>query len=310
MPDYEPHITVMDCRTKKAYDEDMAYIERQQYMRDQVFNRMADSLGIKDLWEQKQKNPETLPKDLPETTDAILNAMHNVEHDMQHMDFDTVKECAEHIRWDCPPAQKMAKQLGVLEQWNTLTLPIRDSYFSLQAAHTDENTGKSIPPQLVEKENLNDYGPVEWTTVRTIDITQDQYDKLRAVEDLHSNIRKGLEKPIFDKYTPGSYEFVQNPKGETYVHAKPDFADAPDEIYFKKTYGDHEFSKREITHLLEGDEITIDMRSGEHPVKLREGTIHGHEYFGIQRTDIDKERRLPQTPEDTISQPAQSKEID
>ena len=91
---------------------------------------------------------------------------------------------------------------------------------------------------------------------------------------------------------------VQNKKGETYVQGTTTIEDAPNVVYFKKTYGDHEFNDNEITSLLSGDEISIPTRSGEGKVKLGPGNMHGHDYFCIQRVNTPtKDRRLPDLPE-------------
>lgn len=91
---------------------------------------------------------------------------------------------------------------------------------------------------------------------------------------------------------------VQSKKGETYVQGTTSIEDAPDVVYFKKDYGGHEFNNNEIASLLQGEEISIPTRSGSGTVKLGPGNINGHDYFGIQRTDIpQKNRRLPDTPD-------------
>ena len=91
---------------------------------------------------------------------------------------------------------------------------------------------------------------------------------------------------------------VQNKKGETYVQGTSTIENAPDVVYFKKNYGGHEFNDKEIASLLSGDEISIPTRSGQGSVKLGPGTVNGHDYFGVQRTDIpQKGRPLPNTPE-------------
>ena len=66
----------------------------------------------------------------------------------------------------------------------------------------------------------------------------------------------------------------------------------------------------EIVSLLKGEEISIPLRSGTGTVKLGFGNINGHEYFGIQRTDLSKERRLPTAPEETAEQQIDSKQAE
>ena len=118
-------------------------------------------------------------------------------------------------------------------------------------------------------------------------------------------------KPIAPEKTPlkaGEYEVVQDKKGTPYIHGKPDFEGAPADAYFKQTYGNHELTDSETKALLKGDEISVPVRSGEAKVKLGEGEVHGHSYFGLQRTDIpERTRRLPDAPE--TSAPTSDKQV-
>jgi hypothetical protein len=116
------------------------------------------------------------------------------------------------------------------------------------------------------------------------------------------------EKKDFSQLKTGEYEIVQDKKGIPYIHGKPDFEGAPSEVYFKQTYGAHELTDMETKSLLKGNEISVPVRSGNAQVKLGEGQINGHQYFGIQRTDqLTRSRRLPDTPE--TSSPAADKQI-
>ena len=110
------------------------------------------------------------------------------------------------------------------------------------------------------------------------------------------------EKKDFSQLKPGEYEIIQDKKGTPYIHGKPDYKGAPAEAYFKQTYGTHELTDMETKTLLKGNEISIPVRSGQAQVKLGEGQINGHPYFGLQRTDIpEKTRRLPDAPEASTS---------
>ena len=70
-------------------------------------------------------------------------------------------------------------------------------------------------------------------------------------------------------------------------------------VAFAAHYGNHEFSDEEITKMLQGEEITIpDFQTKSGKVmditgKLDTGKYMGREYFGFQRTDVQKERSLP-----------------
>lgn len=70
-------------------------------------------------------------------------------------------------------------------------------------------------------------------------------------------------------------------------------------VAFAAHYGNHAFSDEEITKMLQGEEITIpDFQTKSGKVmditgKLDTGKYMGREYFGFQRTDVQKERSLP-----------------
>lgn len=70
-------------------------------------------------------------------------------------------------------------------------------------------------------------------------------------------------------------------------------------VAFAAYYGNHVFSDEEITKMLQGEEITIpDFQTKSGKVmditgKLDTGKYMGREYFGFQRTDVQKERSLP-----------------
>ena len=54
----------------------------------------------------------------------------------------------------------------------------------------------------------------------------------------------------------------------------------------------------ETKSLLKGNEISVPVRSGSAKVKLGEGEVNGHKYFGLQKTDTPTHsRRLPDVPE-------------
>ena len=96
---------------------------------------------------------------------------------------------------------------------------------------------------------------------------------------------------------------IKNKKGETYIQGTTNIANASDVVYFKKNYGGHEFNNNEIASLLQGEEISIPTRSGRGTVKLGPGNINGHEYFGVQRTDLlQNKRRLPDSPKNSQTQ--------
>ena len=136
-------------------------------------------------------------------------------------------------------------------------------------------------------------------------LTQDQYDKLKIVQQDKQSLTEAFEpQPQAQKgLAKGEYEMVQNKRGESYIHGKPDFENAPEDVYFKPTYGAHQFSDQEVKSLLKGEELSIPMRSGEGTVKLGEGKVGGHDYFGVQRTDLTKERPLPNIPDAQASAP-------
>ena len=116
------------------------------------------------------------------------------------------------------------------------------------------------------------------------------------------------EKKDFSQLKPGEYELVQDKKGTPYIHGKPDFEGAPSEVYFKQTYGTHELTDMETKALLKGNEISVPVRSGNAQVKLGEGQVNGHQYFGIQRADTPtRARRLPDAPE--TSAPTSDKQV-
>lgn len=110
--------------------------------------------------------------------------------------------------------------------------------------------------------------------------------------------KQPTEPKNFSQLKAGEYELVTDKKGTPYIHGKPDFEGAPSEVYFKQTYGTHELTDMETKSLLKGNEISVPVRSGNAKVKLGDGEVNGHKYFGIQRADTPAHaRRLPDAPE-------------
>ena len=86
-----------------------------------------------------------------------------------------------------------------------------------------------------------------------------------------------------------TFEITQGKNGTDYVHGQMDGQD----VYFKKTYGEHEFTDKEIVSMLKGEEIKIPGRDGnEMPLKLGPNKYMGHEYIGPVRTDLPS-KKLP-----------------
>lgn len=123
-------------------------------------------------------------------------------------------------------------------------------------------------------------------------------EQTQQIRPAKTNEPAPTETKDFEQLKPGEYEIIHDKKGNPYIHGKADFKGAPAEVYFKQTYGTHELTDMETKSLLKGNEISIPVRSGNASVKLGEGKVNGHAYFGLQRTDIQAQsRRLPDTPE-------------
>lgn len=193
--------------------------------------------------------------------------------------------------------QSFANQLNVGYAWEELN-GSRSMYDhrELQPAQTND-LGKPVSPRIAYYEDNTEYGPASFTFVDAMALTQDQYDKLKMVQQDNKTLENAFDQPTPQKgLAKGEYETVQNKRGETYIHGKPVFENAPEDVYFKASYGIHTFSKQEITSLLNGDQISIPARSGNTEVQLGAGKIGNHEYFGIQKTTPQKERSLPDLP--------------
>ena len=201
--------------------------------------------------------------------------------------------------------QSLAKQLDVEYAWNELNgSESMYDHRELQPATINE-IGKPVSPRLAYYQDVTEYGPASFTFVDAMALTQDQYDKLKVVQQDKQTLNEAFEpQPQTQKgLAKGEYEMVQNKRGESYIHGKPDFENAPEDVYFKPTYGAHQFSDQEVKSLLKGEELSIPMRSGEGTVKLGEGKVGGHDYFGVQRTDLTKERPLPNVPVEQTPSP-------
>ena len=208
--------------------------------------------------------------------------------------------------------QQLAQQLNVTDQWKELnSSKSMYEYYTLEPAKTNEQ-GHSFPPQIAHYVDVTEYGTPYFSPSGSTDITQEQYDKLSIIQQdgsaIEHAINPGTYSILKERTIPkGDYEMIQNKHGEPYIHGKPNFEGAPKDVYFKPTYGTHQFSDQEVKSLLKGEELSIPMRSGEGTVKLGEGKVGGHDYFGVQRTDLTKERPLPNVPtEQTPSQEMQN----
>ena len=195
--------------------------------------------------------------------------------------------------------QSLANQLDVGYAWTELNgSESMYDHRELQPA-TINDLGKPTPPRIAYYQDVTEYGPSSFTFVDAMVLTPDQYDKLKIVQQDKQALTNAFEpQPEIQKgLAKGEYEMVQNKRGEPYIHGKPDFENAPEDVYFKSTYGSHQFSDQEVKSLLKGEELSIPMRSGEGTIKLGEGKVGNHEYFGVQRTDLTKERALPNIPD-------------
>ena len=102
-------------------------------------------------------------------------------------------------------------------------------------------------------------------------------------------------KKSYDDMQRG-YSIETNKKGKEYVVGDMQVNGETKHVAFAKQYGAYDLQHEDISSLLKGEEITIPVRSGDAKVKLGEGSYMGHQYFGVQRTDLPEKRRVPDAP--------------
>lgn len=129
-------------------------------------------------------------------------------------------------------------------------------------------------------------------------------EKLKALNGYDKNaIEQDTEQdagePVFERITDkrGKERIKTEVNGQT--------------VAFAANYGNHQFTDDEVKSMLQGEEITIpDFQTKSGKVmditgKLDTGKYMGREYFGFQRTDIQKERSLP-TISDSVEAQSES----
>ena len=87
------------------------------------------------------------------------------------------------------------------------------------------------------------------------------------------------------------YHVERNKKGVDYIHGQTDVGNGMQDVYFKASYGNHEWTNSEISNLLRGEEVSIAGRSGQSmSLRLGETEMNGHKYIGPVRTDFDRSK--------------------
>jgi hypothetical protein len=285
-----------DNTTEYLFDKEIDKMNEAEQGLKQMTNTATKALNLdpsKEMTEIDKARQTALDRTIEKFTKDFIENGHNPNTYSGKYDF---------RRTYC---QSLANQLDVGYAWTELNgSESMYDHRELQPATTNA-IGKPVSPRIAYYQDVTEYGPSSFTFVDAMSLTQDQYDKLKIVQQDKQALNEAFEpqSQAQKSLAKGEYELVQNKRGEPYIHGKPDFENAPEDVYFKPTYGMHQFSDQEVKSLLKGEELSIPMRSGEGNVKLGEGKIGDHEYFGVQRTDITKERPLPNIPDVQASTP-------
>ncbi len=141
---------------------------------------------------------------------------------------------------------------------------------------------------------LEDDDDAQWHTLYPDDedVLTEEDDNTDDKEDVVKS-EQSQESP--ENISDVSFERITDNRGTERIKTEVDGKT----VAFAAHYGNHEFSDEEITKMLQGEEITIpDFQTKSGKVmditgKLDTGKYMGREYFGFQRTDVQKERSLP-----------------
>lgn len=141
---------------------------------------------------------------------------------------------------------------------------------------------------------LEDDDDAQWHTLYPDDedMLTEEDDNTDDKEDVVKS-EQSQESP--ENVSDVSFERITDKRGTERIKTEVDGKT----VAFAAHYGNHEFSDEEITKMLQGEEITIpDFQTKSGKVmditgKLDTGKYMGREYFGFQRTDVQKERSLP-----------------
>lgn len=167
------------------------------------------------------------------------------------------------------------------DDYNMLTEEIEDYQREIEEIENDED--------MAEGEKSSHIGEIE-TEIEKLKMLRGDYD---GGDDVESEQTQSQESP--ENMSDVSFERITDKRGTERIKTEVDGKT----VAFAAHYGNHEFSDEEITKMLQGEEITIpDFQTKSGKVmditgKLDTGKYMGREYFGFQRTDVQKERSLP-----------------
>lgn len=167
------------------------------------------------------------------------------------------------------------------DDYNMLTEEIEDYQREIEEIENDED--------MAEGEKSSHIGEIE-TEIEKLKMLRGDYD---GGDDVESEQTQSQESP--QNMSDVSFERITDKRGTERIKTEVDGKT----VAFAAHYGNHEFSDEEITKMLQGEEITIpDFQTKSGKVmditgKLDTGKYMGREYFGFQRTDVQKERSLP-----------------
>lgn len=218
----------------------------------------------------------------------------------------------------------LAKKLGVSEEWSYLSGgnphdcrylkkdPPSICRFTDSPNHEIYAPPHQAPRRFTDSSDyeiptpeINAYAmPIDLSRdYKPMPLTQEQYDKLYLIQQDQQALTYAFEPEIHqtifnETLPPGGYEILQDDKGNSCIHGRPDFPyndhlpQPPKDVYLQPTYGSHELTHTEILTLLRGDEISIPTRSGTGTFKLDYESPDSPK-FGIQRTETSNQRSLP-----------------
>lgn len=188
-------------------------------------------------------------------------------------------------------------------QWQTLypddedmlTEEIEDYQREIEEIENDED--------MDEGEKSSHIGEIE-TEIEKLKMFRGDYYMDGNTDDKEDVVKSEQSQESSENVSDVSFERITDKRGTERIKTEVDGKT----VAFAAHYGNHEFSDEEITKMLQGEEITIpDFQTKSGKVmditgKLDTGKYMGREYFGFQRTDVQKERSLPTVAESVEAQ--------
>ena len=194
------------------------------------------------------------------------------------------------------------------ETWSTAVAEYQDFLSKAQNAeleNDDDAQWHTLYPDDEDMltEEIEDYQR-EIEEIEKLKMLRGDYDGDDNNDDKEDVVKSEQSQESPESTSDVSFERITDKRGTERIKTEVDGKI----VAFAAHYGNHEFSDEEITKMLQGEEITIpDFQTKSGKVmditgKLDTGKYMGREYFGFQRTDVQKERSLPTVAESVEAQ--------